>query len=166
MTTDPENLRSPDRTILLGELRIEIYEEEQLVETVWPDDLRLSARPTLDADSIQRARDLGYGRPEPGRLAERFCEAIGAKGRDYWWVRETVEQIVCEANTPSDEEAVWRMTKDHDLCHHLIARAEGKPWSEHLRLVAEGKGGGEDGHREECLVFAFQRLAAQGLPMS
>lgn len=64
----------------------------------------------------------------------------------------------------SDAEVVWRMTRHHDLVHHLVAEAEGQPWSVVMHAVANGyeipPGVGE---REERLVFLVQRLLNVGL---
>jgi hypothetical protein len=64
----------------------------------------------------------------------------------------------------SDEEAVWAMTRHHDLVHTVIAEAEGWPWSPTLHAVANGytlpPGTSQ---REERLVFLVQRLMNVGL---
>jgi hypothetical protein len=64
----------------------------------------------------------------------------------------------------SDEEAVWSMTRHHDLVHSLLAEAEGFPHSLTLHSVANGydlpPGVPE---REERIVFLIQRLLNVGL---
>lgn len=56
--------------------------------------------------------------------------------------------------------ALWHMTRDHDLTHHLVARARGQQWSEHLRLIAQGKPS-PDGGEEEAIVLLVQRIFQQ-----
>jgi hypothetical protein len=64
----------------------------------------------------------------------------------------------------SDAEAVWRMTRHHDLVHTLLAEAEGFPFSLTLHAVANGyelpPGMSQ---REERIVFLIQRLLNVGL---
>jgi hypothetical protein len=64
----------------------------------------------------------------------------------------------------SDDEAVWAMTRHHDLVHTVIAEAEGWPYSPTLHAVANGyelpPGASQ---REERLVFLVQRLMNVGL---
>jgi len=64
----------------------------------------------------------------------------------------------------TDEEAVWDMTRHHDLVHSLLAEAEGFPHSLTLHAVANGyelpPGIAE---REERIVFLIQRLLNVGL---
>jgi hypothetical protein len=64
----------------------------------------------------------------------------------------------------SDEDAVWAMTRHHDLVHTVIAEAEGWPYSPTLHAVANGytlpPGTSQ---REERLVFLVQRLLNVGL---
>jgi hypothetical protein len=64
----------------------------------------------------------------------------------------------------TDEEVVWQMTRHHDLLHHLVAEAEGQPWSAVMHAVAHDydvpPGVGE---REERIVFLLQRLLNVGL---
>jgi hypothetical protein len=64
----------------------------------------------------------------------------------------------------SDEEAVWEMTRHHDLVHTLLAEAEGFPFSLTLHAVANGyelpPGMSQ---REERIVFLIQRLMNVGL---
>jgi hypothetical protein len=64
----------------------------------------------------------------------------------------------------SDEDAVWAMTRHHDLVHTVIAEAEGWPYSPTLHAVANGyplpPGTSQ---REERLVFLIQRLLNVGL---
>lgn len=62
----------------------------------------------------------------------------------------------------SGRRAVWEMTAEHDLAHHLVARALGLPWSVHLRCVAEGRRS-RDGAREEPLALLLQRIGRDGL---
>lgn len=64
----------------------------------------------------------------------------------------------------SDEDVVWQMTRHHDLLHHLVAEAEGHPWSLVLHSVAHGYE--QDSavmDREERVVFLLQRLLNVGL---
>ena len=64
----------------------------------------------------------------------------------------------------SDEEAVWEMTRHHDLVHTLIAEAEGWPFSPTLHAVANGyELPPGTSVREERLVFLVQRLLNVGL---
>ncbi len=62
------------------------------------------------------------------------------------------------------EEAVWAMTRHHDLVHTLLAEAEGFPFSLTLHSVANGyelpPGMAQ---REERIVFLIQRLLNVGL---
>jgi hypothetical protein len=64
----------------------------------------------------------------------------------------------------SDEQAVWEMTRHHDLVHTLLAEAEGFPFSLTLHAVANGyelpPGMSQ---REERIVFLIQRLMNVGL---
>jgi hypothetical protein len=64
----------------------------------------------------------------------------------------------------TDEEAVWAMTRHHDLVHSLLAEAEGFPFSLTLHSVANGyelpPGMAQ---REERIVFLIQRLLNVGL---
>jgi hypothetical protein len=64
----------------------------------------------------------------------------------------------------SDEDAVWRMTRHHDLVHTLLAEAEGFPYSLTLHAVANGyelpPGMSQ---REERIVFLIQRLLNIGI---
>jgi hypothetical protein len=66
--------------------------------------------------------------------------------------------------TGSDDEAVWDMTRHHDLVHTLLAEAEGFPFSLTLHAVANGyelpPGVAQ---REERIVFLIQRLLNVGL---
>jgi hypothetical protein len=63
-----------------------------------------------------------------------------------------------------DEEAVWEMTRHHDLVHTLLAEAEGFPFSLTLHAVANGyelpPGMAQ---REERIVFLIQRLLNEGV---
>jgi hypothetical protein len=63
-----------------------------------------------------------------------------------------------------DEEAVWEMTRHHDLVHTLLAEAEGFPFSLTLHSVANGyelpPGMSQ---REERIVFLIQRLLNEGM---
>lgn len=62
-------------------------------------------------------------------------------------------------------EAVWSMNRQHDLLHHVVAVAEGWPWSVVLRHAAERRPLAADfGQREERLVFLLQRALNAGLP--
>lgn len=64
----------------------------------------------------------------------------------------------------SDEEAVWAMTRHHDLVHTVIAEAEGWPYSPTLHAVANGyQLPPGTSQREERLVFLIQRLLNVGL---
>jgi hypothetical protein len=64
----------------------------------------------------------------------------------------------------TDAEAVWAMTRHHDLVHSLLAEAEGFPFSLTLHSVANGyelpPGMAQ---REERIVFLIQRLLNVGL---
>ncbi len=64
----------------------------------------------------------------------------------------------------SSEEAVWAMTRHHDLVHTLLAEAEGFAFSLTLHAVANGyelpPGMAQ---REERIVFLIQRLLNVGL---
>ena len=64
----------------------------------------------------------------------------------------------------SDEDAVWKMTRHHDLVHTLLAEAEGFPFSLTLHAVANGyelpPGMSQ---REERIVFLIQRLLNVGV---
>jgi hypothetical protein len=63
-----------------------------------------------------------------------------------------------------DEEAVWEMTRHHDLVHTLLAESEGFPFSLTLHSVANGyelpPGMSQ---REERIVFLIQRLLNEGM---
>jgi hypothetical protein len=62
------------------------------------------------------------------------------------------------------EEAVWAMTRHHDLVHSLLAEAEGFPFSLTLHAVANGYGLPPGmAQREERIVFLIQRLMNVGL---
>ena len=64
----------------------------------------------------------------------------------------------------SDEEAVWSMTRHHDLVHTLLAEAEGFPFSLTLHAVANGyELPPGTSQREERIVFLIQRLLNEGL---
>jgi hypothetical protein len=64
----------------------------------------------------------------------------------------------------SDADAVWAMTRHHDLVHTLMAEAEGWPWSPTLHAVANGYSlPPGTSQREERLVFLVQRLLNVGL---
>jgi hypothetical protein len=64
----------------------------------------------------------------------------------------------------SDEEAVWEMTRHHDLVHTLLAEAEGFPFSLTLHSVANGYEMPPGmAQREERIVFLIQRLLNVGL---
>jgi hypothetical protein len=64
----------------------------------------------------------------------------------------------------SDEDAVWEMTRHHDLVHTVIAEAEGWPFSPTLHAVANGyELPPGTSQREERLVFLVQRLLNVGL---
>jgi hypothetical protein len=66
--------------------------------------------------------------------------------------------------TGSDEDAVWAMTRHHDLVHTVIAEAEGWPYSPTLHAVANGYAlPPGTSQREERLVFLIQRLLNVGL---
>lgn len=66
--------------------------------------------------------------------------------------------------TGSDDEAVWAMTRHHDLVHTVIAEAEGWPYSPTLHAVANGyELPPGTSQREERLVFLVQRLMNVGL---
>ena len=66
--------------------------------------------------------------------------------------------------TGTDEEAVWEMTRHHDLVHTLLAEAEGFPFSLTLHAVANGyELPPGTSQREERIVFLIQRLLNQGL---
>lgn len=56
---------------------------------------------------------------------------------------------------------MWRMTRDHDACHHLVAVSTGAPWSTHLAAIACGQESPED-DREERIVFLLQRAINAG----
>lgn len=61
-----------------------------------------------------------------------------------------------------DPDPLWQMTRDHDLVHHLVARARGERWSDHLHRIAAGEpspGGGD----EEAIVLLVQRAAREGI---
>ena len=64
----------------------------------------------------------------------------------------------------SDEDAVWKMTRHHDLVHTLLAEAEGFEFSLTLHAVANGyelpPGMSQ---REERIVFLIQRLLNEGI---
>jgi len=64
----------------------------------------------------------------------------------------------------TDDEAVWSMTRHHDLMHTVIAEAEGHPYSPTLHAVGHGyhlpPGAAE---REERVVFVAQRMLNEGL---
>ena len=64
----------------------------------------------------------------------------------------------------SDDEAVWAMTRHHDLVHTLLAEAEGYPYSLTLHAVANGYDMPPGtSQREERIVFLIQRLLNSGL---
>jgi hypothetical protein len=64
----------------------------------------------------------------------------------------------------SDADAVWAMTRHHDLVHTLMAEAEGWPWSPTLHAVANGYSlPPGTSQREERLVFLIQRLLNVGI---
>jgi hypothetical protein len=64
----------------------------------------------------------------------------------------------------TDEEAVWEMTRHHDLVHTLLAEAEGFPYSLTLHSVANGYEMPPGmAQREERIVFLIQRLLNVGL---
>src|SRR5215213_8661158 len=64
----------------------------------------------------------------------------------------------------TDDEAVWSMTRHHDLVHTLLAEAEGFPFSLTLHAVANGyELPPGTAIREERIVFLIQRLLNQGL---
>ncbi len=64
----------------------------------------------------------------------------------------------------SPEEAVWDMTRHHDLVHTLLAQAEGFPFSPTLHAVANGYDLPPGmAQREERIVFLIQRLLNVGL---
>lgn len=63
--------------------------------------------------------------------------------------------------------AVWDMTADHDLLHHVLADAAGETQgSPHLRRIATAaemfEAERREGHREECLVMLLHRLRNMG----
>jgi hypothetical protein len=66
--------------------------------------------------------------------------------------------------TGGDTQAVWEMTRHHDLVHTLLAEAEGFSFSLTLHAVANGyelpPGMAQ---REERIVFLIQRLLNVGL---
>jgi len=66
--------------------------------------------------------------------------------------------------TGADEDAVWEMTRHHDLVHTLLAEAEGFPFSLTLHSVANGYEMPPGmAQREERIVFLIQRLLNVGL---
>jgi hypothetical protein len=66
--------------------------------------------------------------------------------------------------TGTDEDAVWAMTRHHDLVHTVIAEAEGWPFSPTLHAVANGyELPPGTSQREERLAFLIQRLMNVGL---
>jgi hypothetical protein len=66
--------------------------------------------------------------------------------------------------TGHDAEAVWAMTRHHDLVHTLLAEAEGFPFSFTLHAVANGYELPPGlSQREERIVFLIQRLLNVGL---
>jgi hypothetical protein len=66
--------------------------------------------------------------------------------------------------TGTDTEAAWAMHAEHDLLHHVVARAEGWPYSMVLRQVAlEQTAAHGFGGREERLVFLLARALNKGL---
>jgi hypothetical protein len=66
--------------------------------------------------------------------------------------------------TGTDEDAVWEMTRHHDLVHTLLAEAEGFPFSLTLHSVANGYEMPPGmAQREERIVFLIQRLLNVGL---
>lgn len=61
-------------------------------------------------------------------------------------------------------DAVDRMTRDHDVLHHLIAVTRGESHSPTLRGVADGRYVRQDvSHDEEVVVLLVQRLLNVGL---
>ncbi|MDQ3850876.1 MAG: hypothetical protein M3296_09735 [Actinomycetota bacterium] len=63
------------------------------------------------------------------------------------------------------EDAVWAMTRHHDLVHSLVAEAEGWTYSPTLHAVANGRALAPGTfEREERIVFLIQRLLNVGLP--
>jgi hypothetical protein len=66
--------------------------------------------------------------------------------------------------TGSDADAVWEMTRHHDLVHTLLAEAEGFQFSPTLHAVANGYEMPPGmSQREERIVFLIQRLLNVGL---
>lgn len=62
-------------------------------------------------------------------------------------------------------DAVWRMHREHDLAHHLVARALGWDHSMVLWLSAQGRSGFPVGvyATEERMSFLVQRAAQVGV---
>lgn len=91
--------------------------EARICWTKFGDGTSVPATGNLDAESIQRAAELGY------------------------------------RNT-------WEMSRDHEMCHNLLAAVVGLPYSPVLWSVAhpdEPKPPKFAMHEEECQVFTIQR---------
>lgn len=110
MTTNDRN-QNEVLDIDLGEVHVRIDDENRTVTSLWRDMTELVAKPVYDDESIARAKALGY--------EIKPCSA-----------KAHMDDREC------DEYAVWLMTSDHDLLHHVVAQALGKPFSRHLRRIA------------------------------
>lgn len=77
---------------------------------------------------------------------------------------ESIARARALGYTGSDEDAVWAMTRDHDLLHTVLADAHGLPNSPTLHAVAHG----HDVHPlqadiEERSILLIQRLLNVGV---
>lgn len=78
------------------------------------------------------------------------------------------EENVARAVSLGYGDDLWRMTKEHEIIHRLLAEAEGRDQSIALWYAAHPDYEMDDcdrflAHREECVVMLIQRLLNEGV---
>jgi hypothetical protein len=116
---------------------------------------------TMEVHGLRRCRfEIDDDRRRAKTVFDDGSELVAAPVMDP----ENVARARSLGYAGSDEEAVWKMTRHHDLVHTLLAEAEGFPFSPTLHAVANGyelpPGMSQ---REERIVFLIQRLLNVGI---
>jgi hypothetical protein len=115
----------------------------------------------MEVHSMRRCRvEIDDGRRRARTVFDDGSELVAAPVMDG----ENIARARSLGYAGADEEAVWEMTRHHDLVHTLLAEAEGFPFSLTLHAVANGyelpPGMSQ---REERIVFLIQRLLNEGV---
>ncbi len=117
--------------------------------------------PRMEVHRLRRCRvEINDERRRAKTVFDDGSELVAAPVMD----EENIARARALGYDGSDAEAVWEMTRHHDLVHTLLAEAEGFPFSLTLHAVANGyelpPGMSQ---REERIVFLIQRLLNEGL---